>query len=101
MCLFQLNNLWFVKYLPSQKEKLKRFAEYCKRLNNFVRKKVKQRKLKMEDGKQCKDFITSYLKEVQNSNGALEDRYGVLRVDLCVTFRNIDPRPQSNIFSNF
>ena len=67
--------MWIVKYLPSQKKRLKLFAEVCKGLNHFVEMKVRERKSKMGDLKECEDFIISYLREVQNSNGKLEDRY--------------------------
>ena len=67
--------MWIVKYLPSQRKRLKLFAEDCKCLNHFVEMKVRERKSKMEDFKECKDFIASYLREVQNSDGKLEDRY--------------------------
>ena len=44
-------------------------------LNDFAQKKIAQTKENLDNGIESSDFISVYLKEVENSKGKLQDRY--------------------------
>ena len=72
---FQVDYIWFFQYLPSYKKLLRAFKTVCNRVHAYVAGKELERKESMQRGQDSTDFISMYLKEVEKSDGKLEDRY--------------------------
>ena len=72
--MFQIDEIWFVKYIPSQKRRIEEFRNVSRTFNNYVRKKIEETKQSMKDEEETSNFISVYLKEVENSNRKLKDR---------------------------
>ena len=70
----QIDDLWFAKYLPSQRRKIQEFKKHINFADNFMWKKIKERREIMKKGEETSDFISVYLKEVDKSGGKLQDR---------------------------
>ena len=71
----QIDEVWFVKYIPSQRRRIEEFRKHTRIFNHYVSKKIEETKQSMNDEEETSNFISAYLKEVENSNGKLQDRY--------------------------
>ena len=75
-CFFsQIDAFWFVRYLPSERKRIQEFKKMSAILNDFAQKKIAQTKENLDNGIESSDFISVYLKEVENSKNKLQDRY--------------------------
>ena len=70
----QIDSLWFLRHLPHQRRTLNRFSNISKRTNEYISRKIQERKERIARGEEGSDFISLYLKEVGKSGGKFEDR---------------------------
>ena len=73
--IFQLDTVWFWKYLPTSWGRISEAKQVGNELHDFAVRKINERKEHMEHSDESTDFITAYLREVKKSEGKLEDRY--------------------------
>ena len=72
---FQLDYIWFYRYLPNGKKQLRNFKLVADQLNEYARTKIEQVKESLTVGEDQTNFISVYLQEVRKSDGKIEDRY--------------------------
>ena len=73
---FQLDAIWFWKYLPTSWGRIAEARQVGNRLHDFAVRKINERKEHMGHSDESTDFITAYLREVKKSEGKVKDRYG-------------------------
>ena len=63
-----------MKYIPSQRKRIEEFKKVSDYFNNFAWRKIEETKKHMKSGEESSDFISGYLKEIEKSEGKLQDR---------------------------
>ena len=63
-----------MKYIPSQRRKIEEFKKHVNFADNFMWRKIEERREFMKKGEESSDFISAYLKEVDKSGSKLQNR---------------------------
>ncbi len=75
-CLLQFDAVWFWKYLPGPARRIRYIKQRSDCMLRFITARVQDRRdnLQQANHQEDSDFISAYLREVQKSDGKLDDR---------------------------
>ena len=62
------------RYLPSGRRQLRQFQLVADFINQFALEKIKEVKENIKGNEKASNFISAYLREIEKSDGKLEDR---------------------------